>query len=141
MIITGWMSQHQQQVIEYLKEENRVLREKIGKKRIRLNDDQRLRLAAKGKILGRRCLAEICSIVTPDTILRWHRQLIAKKYDGSMRRRPGRPRIMDRIRRLIVCMARENERWGYKPDSRRPRQRRASGQPEHDSADSERAWD
>ena len=73
VIIAGWMSRHQQQVIDYLKEENRVLREKIGKKRVRLNDDQRRRLAAKGKVLGRCGLAEVCSIVTPDTILRWHR--------------------------------------------------------------------
>ena len=113
VIIAGWMSRHQQQVIDYLKEENRVLREKIGKKRVRLNDDQRRRLAAKGKVLGRSHLAEVCSIVTPDTILRWHRQLIAKKYDSSGKRRPGRPRIMDRIRKLIVRMATENERWGY----------------------------
>lgn len=94
VIVAGWMSRHQHQVIDYLKEENRILREKIGKKRVRLNDDQRRRLAAKGKILGRRCLGEVCSIVTPDTILRWHRQLIAKKYDSSGRRRPGRPRMV-----------------------------------------------
>ena len=114
VIVAGWMSRHQQQVIDYLREENRILREKIRKKRVQLNDDQRRRLASKGKILGRRRLAEVCSIVTPDTILRWHRQLIARKYDGSRRRRPGRPRIMDRIRKLIVRMATENERWGYR---------------------------
>ena len=102
VIVAGWMSRHQQQAIDYLKEENRVLREKMGKKRVRLDDDQRRRLAAKGKVLGRRRLAEVCSIVTPETILRWHRRLIAQKYDGGRRRRPGRPRIMDRIRRLIV---------------------------------------
>jgi putative transposase len=74
--------------------------------RVRLNDDQRRRLAVKGKVLGRRRLAEVCSIVTPDTILRWHRRLIAQKYDGSARRRPGRPRAMREIARLVVRMAR-----------------------------------
>ena len=71
VIVAGWMSRHQQQVIDYLKEENRVLREKIGKKRVRLNDDQRRRLAAKGKILSRRRLAVDRSIVTPVTIQRY----------------------------------------------------------------------
>ena len=128
VIIAGWMSRHQQQVIDYLREENRVLREKIGKKRVRLNDDQRRRLAAKGKVLGRCRLAEVCSIVTPDTILRWHRQLIAKKYDSSGRRRPGRPRIMERIRELIVRVATENERWGYLSLAKTPSGVSMSGQ-------------
>ncbi len=92
VIVAGWMSEQQQQVIDYLREENRVLREKLGKRRVRLDDGQRRRLAAKGKLLGRRLLAEVCSIVTPDTILRWHRRLIAAKCDGSQRRRPGRCR-------------------------------------------------
>ncbi|MCH8211007.1 MAG: hypothetical protein IIB99_06495 [Planctomycetes bacterium] len=87
--------------IDYLREENRVLREKLGKKRVWLNDDQRRRLAAKAKVLGRRLLSEVCSIVKPDTILRWHRQLIALKYDGSDKRRLGRPGVMSQIRRLI----------------------------------------
>lgn len=112
-ILAGRLNEHQQKAIEYLREENRVLREQLGEKRIRLTDDQRRRLAAKGKLLGRRLLAEICTIVTPDTILRWHRQLIARKYDGSARRGPGRPRVMDDIRRLTVQMASENPGWGY----------------------------
>ena len=102
MIVAGWMSRQQQQVVEYLREENRVLREKLGKKRVLLNDDQRRRLAVKVKVLGRRVLAEVCSIVMPDTILRWHRRLIALKYDGSDKRRPGRPDVMQRIRELTV---------------------------------------
>lgn len=73
VIVAGWMSRQQQEVIEYLREENRVLRENLGVQRVRLNDNQRRRLAAKGMILGRRRLSEVCSIVTPDTILRWHR--------------------------------------------------------------------
>ena len=65
------------------------------------------------KPLGRRRLREISPIVTPDTLLRWYRELVAKKYDGSARRGPGRPRIVGEIQRLIVEMAMDNPRWGY----------------------------
>ena len=112
--LAGCMNREQSVVIEYIKEENRVLRELLGKKRLRLNDDQRRRLAAQGKTLGRKLLSTCCSIVTPDTILRWHRKLIAIKYDGSANRKPGRPRIAVCIRRLIQRMAKENRTWGYK---------------------------
>ena len=114
VIVAGWMSRHQQDVIDYLKEENRILREKLGKKRVLLNDEQRRRLAAKGKGLGRRLLSEVCCIVTPDTILRWHRRLIAAKYDGSQKRKIGRPGVMQRIRELTVRMANQNVSWGYR---------------------------
>ena len=113
VIVAGMLNEQQQQIIEYLREENRVLKEQLGGKRLCLNDDQRRRLAAKGRLLGRKILGEICTIVTPDTILRWHRNLIARKYDGSANRRPGRPRIMQEIRRLVVRMASENPGWGY----------------------------
>jgi len=88
MMFAGWVNEHQRAVIAYLQEENRVLREVHGRKRLRFNDDQRRRLAAKGRALGRRLLHEIGSVVTPDTILRWHRELIARKYDGSEARVP-----------------------------------------------------
>jgi hypothetical protein len=77
--LSGWVNRQQQHAIEYLIAENQILKEKLGKKRIFLNDAQRRRLAVKGKILGRKLLLEIASIVTPDTILRWHRQLVAEK--------------------------------------------------------------
>src|SRR5437763_16170081 len=86
--LAGWMNQRQLKMIEYLREENRVLREQLGERRVRFNDDQRRRLAAKAKGLGRRRLAEVATLVTPDTLLAWHRKLIAQKYDGSERRRP-----------------------------------------------------
>jgi len=73
VMLAGWMNQHQQDVIEYLKEENKALREKFGKKRILLNDSQRMRLARLGKRLGRRVLADASCIFSPDIILRWHR--------------------------------------------------------------------
>ena len=75
----GWLNRHQAQVIEYLVLENRILKEQLGGRRLRLTDAQRRRLAAKGKVLGRRLLASVVTIVTPDTILRWHRRLIAAK--------------------------------------------------------------
>ena len=70
-MVAGWLGRHQEAVIEYLKEENKVLREQMGAKRLRFNDSQRRRLARKGKSIGRRGLSNLGCIVTPDTILRW----------------------------------------------------------------------
>jgi putative transposase len=112
--LAGWMNQHQQHVIHYLMEENRVLREQIGNRRMRFTDDQRRRLAAKAKRLGRKLLNEVATIVTPETLLAWHRKLIAKKYDGSANRRPGRPRTTDEITALVTRMAEQNRSWGYR---------------------------
>jgi hypothetical protein len=111
--VAGWMNQSQLQVIDCLREENRVLREQLGGRRLRLSDDERRRLAAKAKLLGRRILGEVATIVTPETLLAWHRKLIAQKYDGSGHRRPGRPRTPEEIEALIVRMAQENRGWGY----------------------------
>jgi putative transposase len=83
LLFSGWVNRHQLKVIDYLLDENRVLREQLGGRRLRLNDDQRRRLAVKGKALGRKVLREVAGIVTPDTILRWYGKLVAKKYDGS----------------------------------------------------------
>jgi putative transposase len=111
--LAGWFNQQQRDFIDYLQEENRVLREQIGARRLRFTNDQRRRLAAKARTLGRRLLREFATIVTPDTLLAWHRTLIAKQYDGSTRRGPGRPPVMSEIRALIVRMATENRAWGY----------------------------
>jgi putative transposase len=112
--LVGWMNQHQQQVLEYPLEENRVLREQIGSRRMRFNDDQRRRLAVKAKTLGRKLLARVATIVTPETLLAWHRKLIAEKYDGSASRRPARPRAAAEVEALVVRMAEENRDWGYR---------------------------
>jgi putative transposase len=111
--LAGWINQQQRDVIDYLQEENRTLREQLGPGQLRFTDDQRRRLATKAKTLGRRVLRDIATIVTPDTLLAWHRQLIAQQYDGNARRGPGRPPIMREIRGLIVRMATENRDWGY----------------------------
>ena len=71
--LAGWLNQQQQNVVEYLQEENRVLREQLKGKRLRFTDDQRRRLAAKGKALGSKVLREVCTLVTPETVLRWYR--------------------------------------------------------------------
>jgi transposase InsO family protein len=113
LILAGWINRQQQDVIEYLRTENKVLKETHGKKRILLNDDQRRRLAVKGKILGRKRLEEVGTLFTPDTILRWHRMLVAKKWDYSDKQKPGRPRIRQVIVDLILRFARENPSWGY----------------------------
>jgi putative transposase len=111
-LLVGWVSRQQQDFIDYLKAENRALREQMGG-RLRFTDAQRRRLARKARALGRRRLREISPIVTPDTLLRWYRELVAQKYDGSARRRPGRPRIAGEIQALILEMASDNPRWGY----------------------------
>jgi transposase InsO family protein len=111
--MAGWMNQQQQHAIEYLREENGVLREQLGGRRPRFTDDQRRRLAVRAKGLGRRALAEVATIVTPETLLAWHRKLIARKYDGSARRGPGRPRTQEQTESLVVQMALENRTWGY----------------------------
>jgi len=114
MALSGWMNQRHLQIIDYLREENRVLREQLRGGRLRLNDDQRRRLAAKAKGLGRKVLSEVATIVTPDTLLAWHRKLVAQKYDGSSKRGPGRPPVATEIEALVVRMANENREWGYR---------------------------
>ena len=110
--VAGWMNRQQQVVIEYLQEEVHILQEQLGR-RPRFNDDQRRRLALKAKTVGRQGLRRFARIVTPDTLLAWHRRLIARKYDFSTVRKPGRPRTVGELRDLILRMARENRSWGY----------------------------
>ena len=113
LIFVGWVNRSQQDIIEYLQEENRILREQLGGKRLRFTDAQRRRLASKAKAIDRRGLFEIHTVVTPDTLLRWYRLLIARKYDGSKSRKAGRPRATGEVEELILRMARDNPRWGY----------------------------
>jgi hypothetical protein len=113
MMFAGWANRHQVAVIEYLQEENRVLKERLGGRRIRFTDAERRRLARKAQVLGRKVLNELETLVTPDTLLRSYRELVSSKWNYSHRRGPGRPRIMKTIAELILRMALENRSWGY----------------------------
>jgi transposase InsO family protein len=114
LVLAGWVNRQQQDVIEYLLAENRVMRQKLGKRRILLNNEQRRMLAIKGKVLGRKVLGQVAGIVTPETILRWNRELIARHWDYSDRRKKtGRPAVPKEVTDLVVKLAKENSRWGY----------------------------
>jgi putative transposase len=111
--ITGSVDQELLLRNEYLVNENRILRHQITG-RVRLSDGERKTLAEIGKRLNKQALAEVASIVTPDTILAWHRKLVAQQFDGSEQRKTlGRPKIAAELEALIVRMAQENRSWGY----------------------------
>ena len=116
LALAGWINRQQLDVIEYLKEENRVLREHLKGKRIRFTDDQRRRLAAKAKTLGRKVLRDLETIVTPDTLLAWHRKLIARKYDGTAKRQRGRPRLGGRFAPAAPVAGQAEVRPGARAD-------------------------
>jgi putative transposase len=114
-LVASWLARQQGEAIEYLRAENRVLRDRLGPKRLRFTDAERRLLAERGRPLGRKRLAEVASLATPETILRWYREKVAAKYDGS-RARPGaagRPRSPDDRVGQLLTMARENPSWGY----------------------------
>jgi putative transposase len=110
-VLTGWLERRERETIGYLIEENRLLRRQLGNRRLRLTDDDRRQLAARAYRVGRAALREIATIATPDTLLRWHRRLIARKW--TYPRRTGRRHVLLEIRRLVVRMAEENPTWGY----------------------------
>jgi hypothetical protein len=113
MFAAGWVHRHQLIVIEFLQAENRLLKERLRGRRIRFTDAERALLARKAKAVGRRALLELDTIVSPDTLLRWHRRLVAQKWNFAERRGVGRPGIMRHISELIVRMAQDNRGWGY----------------------------
>ena len=125
--VAGWMNHEQQQVLDYLREENRILHAQLGTRRLRFDDEQRRRLAVRAKLLGRRVLAEVATIVTPDTLLRWHRKLIAEKYDG-------RPRTANKGDRFSGSHRAHGDRepgLGLPADTRRVVQSGTHGCPRH----------
>src|SRR6266849_5427441 len=113
MMVSGWVHRHQLLVIEFLQAENRLLKERLRGKRIRFTDAERALLARKAKAVGRKALLELDTVVSPDTLLRWHRRLVAQKWNFTERRGAGRPGIMRHISELIVRMAQDNRGWGY----------------------------
>src|SRR5437868_1446399 len=111
--ITGTVDQELLLRNEYVVTENRILRKQLTR-RVPLTDGERKTLAEIGQKLGKQALKEVATIVTPDTILAWHRKLVAQKCDGSPQRKaPGRPMIDHEVEALIVRMAQENRSWGY----------------------------
>ena len=114
VVFCGWVHQRQTEIIEFQNDELTALMQALGTKRLLLTDDQRRLLAVKGKNIGRKALLQLTTIVTPDTILRWHRELVARKWDYSQQRKSvGRPRTPQVIVDLILQFARENPAWGY----------------------------
>src|SRR6266487_100864 len=111
--ITGTVDQELLLRNEYLVTENRILRNQMTG-RVRLTDGERKTLAEIGQKLGKKALEDVANIVKPDTILAWHRKLVAQKFDGSQRRKgPGRPPIDKEVEALVVRLAQENRSWGY----------------------------
>jgi putative transposase len=113
--VAGKIDQELQAKIEYLVAENRILRDQL-KSRPRFTDAQRIMLATLGAKLGKTALEQIASIVTPETILRWHRSLVAAKFDTSDRQKtksPGRPPTDPAVVELVLKLAKENPSWGY----------------------------
>jgi transposase InsO family protein len=110
-VLTAWLDRREREVVAYLIEENRLLRRQLGGRRLRLTDDDRRRLAARAYRVGGAALREVATIATPDTLLRWHRQLIARKWTYA--RKSGRRGVLLAIRQLVVRMATENPTWGY----------------------------
>jgi hypothetical protein len=108
--ITGTVDQELLLRNEYLITENRIRRNQI-KGRIQLSDGERRALAEVGQKLGKQALREVATIVKPDTILGWHRKLVAQKFDGSQQRKaPGRPTIDPELEALVVRMAQDTPR-------------------------------
>ena len=112
--IAGWMNRQQQEVIEYLRTENQILRDKLGHKRIILNESQKRRLATAAMKLGKDLLRQFGTLFSPDTLIRWNPMLIARKYDGSGKRGP-KPKKANSVRKLVKQMSEETREplFGY----------------------------
>jgi len=95
LAFTNWLERREHEVLAYLIAENRLLRRQLGTRRLRLTDADRQRLAARAIRIGRRTLREVASIAAPDTLLRWHRQLVARKWRCRTRR--GRRAVLAEI--------------------------------------------
>ena len=111
--IAAWLERQAAARIEYLNAENRALRSRLAGRRIIFTDAERRTLATLAKGLGRKALRDLDPIVTPATLLRWHRELVARKWTFPIGRRPGRPRAAVDIEQLVVRMSTENPSWGY----------------------------
>src|SRR4051812_46240961 len=104
MTLAGWINRQQQDMIDYLKEENRILREKLGPGRVLLNVSQKRRLATAAKKVGVKLLRDCATFFSPDTLLKWHRTLVARKYDGTAGKRGPKACKANQIRKLVLKM-------------------------------------
>lgn len=113
LTLAGWMTRDHQRVTAYLLAENAVLREHLRGQRLLFSNAQRRRLASAASKLGRKALAKLDTLVTPDTLFRWYRRLVACKYDGTARRSRSQPARTTDIVQLVRRMANDNPSWGY----------------------------
>lgn len=107
VVLSGWVNRQQQAIIDYLMEENRVFKQQLQGRRLQLSDNDRQRLDAKAKALGRDILEEVANLVTPNTLRAWYRHLIARKWTYT-RKGPGRPGVSEEVIELVLRMARES---------------------------------
>jgi hypothetical protein len=127
MTFSGWVHRRQLTVIEFLQAENRMLKERLRGKRLRFTDAERALLARKAKAIGRKALLELDTLVSPDTLMRWHRRLVAQKWDFSKRRSPGRPRHHARDLRTDCSHGAGKSRMGLHAHPRRVGESEAYG--------------
>jgi hypothetical protein len=113
MMFAGRVDRHQLQIIEKLKDENHVSKECLSERPIHFTDPQRRRLARKAKVLGRKGLGELQTLLTLDTLMCWYRELVSSKWGHSDRRRLGRPRVLKDIVVPSLRLAQDNPSWGY----------------------------
>lgn len=138
LLVAGWLQRSQANAIAYLLAENRLLRDRLGDKRLRLSDADKRLLAEKGRPVGQGALRAIASLATPETIFRWHRELVAKKYDGSRKRSaPGKPKTRDEIEQRLLAIAREPD-VGLHAPARRDDEPRSRPRTQHSRAHSPR---
>jgi putative transposase len=112
VIVSGWVHRHPLLAIAFLQAENQLLKERLRGKRIRFTDAERALVARKANAVGRKALLELDTVVSPDTLLRRHRQFVAQKWNFAHGRGPGRPGIMREISEPMMRMAQDNPRWG-----------------------------
>ncbi|WP_246455694.1 hypothetical protein [Ruficoccus amylovorans] len=113
--MAGWIGRRQQLVIDYLLEENRVLKEQFDAtgKKLRLTNAQRRNLAIKGRKLRWAQLMQYASLVKPETLYAWYRRFVQLKYTAKTRVKTAGQSRMEAIRELCLKFAVENTRWGY----------------------------
>ena len=134
LTVTSWLDRQEREMLAYLIEENRVLRRQLGGRRLRLTDDDRRQLAARAYRLGRQVLREVATIVTPDTLLRWHRRLIARKWTYA-KKGTSRRGVLAEIRQLVEADGGGESDLGLHADPRCAEEPRAPRRTVNDCTD------